>query len=388
MIGVAALIVVLSVMNGFYEVVRDLMVSLDPHVRIVASEERWIEDAESIQRIALDMPEVAHAAAYVEGKALVAHNGVGDPNMIVVVRGIDPATMQDVNDVVTRVGLGSFDLEARDGRPSIIIGRRMGQRLGLLPGSGSMPDGRLRLISAQALERSLVDPFAFLQPATFGVRGLYEMDDLYDESHVFVNIEEAQRLFRMGSRLTGVELRLHDIDDAERVQRRLASALGPNYRVLTWYDLQRALYDVMQLEKWGASIILFLIIVVAAFNIVGSLTMVVVEKRRDVGVLRAMGASRKDIRRIFLAEGSLIGVVGGGLGVVLGVGLSLLQKHFELVHLRGADSFMIDAYPVSIRVLDVVLIAGASLLLCLAAALYPASRAASIEPSQAVKVEG
>src|SRR5690625_7111877 len=142
MIGVAGLIVVLSVMNGFYEVVRDLMVSLDPHVRIVASEERWIEDAESIQRIALDMPEVAHAAAYVEGKALVAHNGVGDPNMIVVVRGIDPATMQDVNDVVTRVGFGSFDLEARDGRPSIIIGRRMGQRLGLLPGSGSRSEER------------------------------------------------------------------------------------------------------------------------------------------------------------------------------------------------------------------------------------------------------
>lgn len=387
-IGVAALIVVLSVMNGFYEVVRDLMVSLDPHVRIVAAEERWIDDAETVQRVALTMPEVAHAAAYVEGKALIAHDGVGDPNMIVVVRGVDPASMEGMNDVVARVGFGSFDLDSRDGRPGVVIGMRLGQRLGLMPGSGTVPESGLRLLSAQTIERSIVDPFAMLQPATFGVRGLYEMDELSDESQVFVNIAEAQRLFRMGNRLTGVELRLHDIDDAERVQRRLAESLGPDYRVLTWYDLQRALYDVMQLEKWGASIILFLIIVVAAFNIVGSLTMVVVEKRRDVGVLRAMGASRKDIRRIFLAEGSLIGIVGGGIGVLLGVGLSLLQKHFELVHLRGADSFMIDAYPVAIRVLDVVLIAGVSLLLCLAAAWYPATRAASIEPSRAVQVEG
>lgn len=387
-LGVAALIVVLSVMNGFYDFVRDLLVSLDPHVRIVSADERAIDNGDSLRALALEFPEVASAAAYVEGKALLAHRGSGDANKVVIVRGVDPATLEGVSDVIGRTGMGEFDLERRDGRPGIVIGMRLGRRLALLPGSGDIPASEIGLLSAQTIERSLTDPFGSLQPSTFAVRGLYELDELYDESHVFIGFQEAQRLFRMGTRSTGVELRLHDIEDAERVKDRLSARLGPSYSVLTWYDLQKALYDVMQLEKWGASVILFLIIIVAAFNIVGSLTMVVIEKRRDVGVLRAMGVSRKNIRKIFLAEGALIGTLGAGLGVALGVGLALLQKHFEIVQLRGAESFMIDAYPVAIRLTDVLLIAGVSLGLCLLAAWYPANRASSIEPSRAVQVEG
>lgn len=388
MLGVASLIVVLSVMNGFYDFVRDLLVSLDPHVRIVASGERTISHGDSLRRVALELPEVASAAAYVEGKAMLTHGGAGEASRILIVRGVDPTTHEGVSDVIASTGMGEFDLERRDGRAGIVLGMGLGRRLALLPGSGDIPASEVSLLSAQAIERSLTDPFGALYPTTFAVRGLYQMDDLYDESHAFIGFEEAQSLFRMGTRSTGVELRLHDIDDAARVQDALEERLGAEYSVLTWYDLQRSLYDVMRLEKWGASIVLFLIIIVAAFNIVGSLTMVVIEKRRDVGVLRAMGVSRRDIRKIFLAEGALIGALGAGMGVVLGVGLSLLQKHFELVHLRGAESFMIDAYPVSIRALDVVVIAAASLLLCLLAAWYPANRASSIEPSRAVQVEG
>lgn len=388
MLGVAALIVVLSVMNGFYDFVRDLLVSLDPHVRIVSAEQRSIESGHELRAVALELPEVVSATAYIEGKALLAHRGAGDANKVVIVRGVDAETLSGVSEVIGSTGMGEFDLERRDGRPGVVMGMRLGRRLALLPASGSVEASQVGLLSAQAIERSLTDPFGALQPASFAVRGLYELDDLYDESHVFISIEEAQRLFRLGSSITGVELRLHDIDDAERVQRALQSRLGDEYSVLTWYDLQKSLYDVMRLEKWGASAILVLIIIVAAFNIVGSLTMVVIEKRRDIGVLRAMGVSRRSIRLIFFAEGTLIGILGAGMGVVLGVGLSLLQKHFEIVHLRGAESFMIDAYPVSIRLMDIILIASVSLILCLLASWYPANRASSIEPSRAVQVEG
>ncbi len=388
MLGVAALIVVLSVMNGFYDFVRDLLVSLDPHVRIVSAEQRSIESGDSLRAVALELPEVASAAAYVEGKALLAHRGAGDANKVVIVRGVDPETLSGVSDVIGRTGMGEFDLERRNGRPGLVMGMRLGRRLALLPGSSDIPASEVGLLSAQAIERSLTDPFGALSPSTFAVRGLFELDELYDESHVFIGIGEAQRIFRMGSSSTGVELRLHDIDDADRVQDVLQERLGDRYSVLTWYDLQKSLYDVMQLEKWGASAILFLIIIVAAFNIVGSLTMVVIEKRRDVGVLRAMGVSRRNIRQIFLAEGALIGVFGTGMGVIAGLGLALLQKHFEIVKLRGAESFMIDAYPVAIRLTDVLLIAGISLILCLLASWYPANRASSIEPSRAVQVEG
>jgi lipoprotein-releasing system permease protein len=144
----------------------------------------------------------------------------------------------------------------------------------------------------------------------------------------------------------------------------------------------------MQLEKWGASAILGLIVIVAAFNIVGSLTMVVIEKRADVGALQAMGVSRGDVRRIFLLEGALIGALGTGLGLVLGLGLAFLQQHYGLVPMAQAESFLIDAYPVSVQALDVVLIAVVSFGLCVLAALYPAVRAAAIEPARAVHLDG
>jgi lipoprotein-releasing system permease protein len=155
--------------------------------------------------------------------------------------------------------------------------------------------------------------------------------------------------------------------------------------VQTWYDLQRSLYDVMRLEKWGASFVLALIIVVAAFNIVGSLTMIVIEKRRDLGALQAMGASRRDIRRIFLLEGALVGVIGSGVGLVLGLGLALAQQHFGLVPLAGAEAFIIDAYPVAVRWGDVALIVVVAVGLCAAASVYPAARASAVEPAQAVR---
>ena len=168
----------------------------------------------------------------------------------------------------------------------------------------------------------------------------------------------------------------------------LQAQLDPaRFTVHTWYDLQKSLYDVMRLEKWGASVILILICVVAAFNIIGSMTMVVIEKRRDVGVLQAMGVSRRNVRRIFLLIGVLIGVLGTGIGFSVGLSLSLLQQYFHLVPLLGAESFMIDAYPVSIRLFDLVVIGTVSFGLCILASLYPAARAAAIEPAHAVQMD-
>ena len=183
-----------------------------------------------------------------------------------------------------------------------------------------------------------------------------------------------------------MELRLDNLDRAEQTKRSLEQALGEgDYRIQTWYDLQQSLYDVMRLEKWGASAVMILIIVVAAFSITGALSMVVIEKRRDIGVLQAMGASARDIRRIFLQEGALIGLLGAGIGFVVGLGVVLLQQEFALVPLIGADSFIIDAYPVSVRALDLVVIGGVSFGLCMLAAVYPAWRAARVMPARAVQ---
>lgn len=387
-LGVAALIVVLSVMNGFYDFVRDLLVSLDPHVRIVSVEERGLANADSLMALALDIRHVEHASAYVEGKALLLPREGADVNKVVIVRGVEPEAYSGVSTVVEQTGLGSFSLDRRDGQPGLVAGMSLGQRLALLPGTRGADPSRVALLSAPAIERMLVTVFGGPSLMWFEVRGLFELEEVYDESHVFVGLQEAQQLFRMNERVSGVELRLDDLNHAERVKTALQARLSEErFEVLTWYDLQKSLYDVMRLEKWGASVILALIIVVAAFNIVGSLTMVVIEKRRDVGVLQAMGVSRKDIRRIFLLEGLLVGALGTAAGLILGLGLSVLQQAYELVPLARAESFMISAYPVSIQVLDIVIICAVAVGLCVAAAVYPAARAASIEPAEAVNVE-
>ncbi len=388
-IGVAALIVVLSVMNGFFDFVRDMLVSVDPHVRIVSVDERGLDDPDALMATALDLRHVDEAAPYVEGRALLSVGGNDGDSRVVTVRGVDAATLGGVSQIVAQTGRGSFDVERRDGRSGLVMGMDLGQRLGVRPATDERPGDTIGLLSAQGIERMLTQPFSVPQVRPFELRGLYRLQGAYDESHLFIGLAEAQQLFRMGARVTGVELRLDDIDRSNRVQRELQAILdGDRFEVLTWYDLQRSLYDVMQLEKWGATLILFLIVIVAAFNIVGSLTMIVIEKQRDVGVLQAMGASRKDIRRIFLLEGGLIGGTGVGAGFVLGLTLAWLQDAYGLVPLAGAEAFLIDAYPIAVQASDLLLIGGGAFLLCLLAAVYPAARAAAVEPAQAVQVDG
>ena len=387
-LGVASLVVVLSVMNGFYDFVRDLLISLDPHVRIVSADQRGIEDVDSLLTTALAIPGVIHASPYIEGKALLLHEGGAEANKVVIVRGVEASGWQGVSDVVERTGIGSFDLEQQGARSGIVLGMSLGRRLALAPG-GEGTGSSVGLLSAEAVESMVSQVFGAPRVRRFDVRGLYELQEVYDESHVFIDLDEASALFRMGERVSGVELRLLDPDDATSVKRALLERLDRSrYDVKTWYDLQRSLYDVMELEKWGASLILALIIVVAAFNIVGSLTMIVIEKQRDVGVLQAMGVSRRNVRRIFLAEGALVGIVGTTLGLLIGVGLAFLQQRYALVPLADPESFMIDAYPISIHAGDVVLVSIVAVGLCLAAAVYPAMRAAAVQPARAVQIEG
>jgi len=386
-LGVAALIVVLSVMNGFYDLVRDLMVSIDPHVRITSTGERGVADVDSLTQIALDVPHVESASAYVEGKALLVHDGSTDPNQVILVRGVNPAKLRG-NQIVQQMGIGNFDVAVRDGTPGLVVSMRLAERLGLLPNSDVRTGSTVGLLSAPALERTVTQLLGVPPIRRFEVRGLYELQAGFDENHVFTSLAEAQRLFRMPDRVTGVELRLDNLERARQVKTHLQARLdAASFSVETWYDLKKSLYDVMRLEKWGASAILMLIVLVAAFNIVGSLTMVVIQKRRDVGVLQAMGVSRKNIRTIFLAEGLFIGVLGTGIGLILGLGLALLQKYFEVVPMAQAESFLIDAYPVSIHGADVALVAATALGLCVLASLYPAARAAAIVPAQAVQMD-
>jgi lipoprotein-releasing system permease protein len=211
------------------------------------------------------------------------------------------------------------------------------------------------------------------------------MHQIVEGDMVYVDMAAAQRLFNMRNEITGFDIQLTDTDRAERVKTDLEEILGPDFRIETWYDLQKPLYDVMYLEKWGSYFILMIIVIVAVLNIIGSLTMIVIQKKRDIGILISMGMTPKKIKKIFQSQGVQIGLIGCGLGGLLGIGLSLAQKEFSLFKL--SSSFIIDAYPVAIQFSDIAIILSGTMVLCLLASWYPALRAASIEPADAVRDE-
>ncbi|PSQ99735.1 MAG: permease [Bacteroidetes bacterium QS_9_68_14] len=401
-LGVAALIVVLSVMNGFYDFVRDVLVSRSPHVVVTNAADgtaRGLPQADSLAKEARRLRYVTGAAPYVEGRALVMPSGSGvgafaeGDRRIVQVRGIPPAEAGRIDSAGGAGALRRPGSASSGALPGALVSAGLAGQLGLSP-RRSLPDGfeardgsRLPLLSAPAIEQTFTQIFGGAPTVAFEVRGTYDEQSAYDERRVYVAYREAQRLFQMEGRATGLGLRLTDLDRADEVKAALQRRLGDDYRVETWYDLRASLYDVMRSEKWVAWAILLLIIVVAAFNIVGSMMMIVIEKQRDIGALKAMGASEQDVRRIFLNEGLLIGAVGTGAGLAVGLGLAFLQKEFSLVPMTQAESFLIDAYPVAVRPLDVALIAAAAMALCVGAAVYPAHRAARVAPARAVQGE-
>ena len=385
-LGTAVLIVVLSVLNGFFVLVRDLLVSFDPHVRIVSAETRGLSNPDSLIDLVRKLPEVVSAAPYVEGKAQFIWGAGNHPNRVVIVRGISPRLLLGQNQIASRLTFGKVDLQpSESGEAGILLGEALTSRMGIFPVNNDFGPDRVELRSAAAMMKGF-SSFGFSDFPKFQVRGLFVIDPTYDATHVFIDLNQAKQLFRMGDRVSGIELRLKDLSESAAVKKQLAAQLDPHqFTVLTWYDLQKTLYDTMMFEKWGASLVLALIILVAAFNIVGSLTMVVIEKRRDLAILQTMGVPKKDIGWIFLLQGLLTGGVGVAIGLTAGLVLCWIQDRFQLVPLFGDGAFIISAYPVAVQSTDVVIISFGVLILCLLAAVYPALRATQTEPVEAIR---
>jgi lipoprotein-releasing system permease protein len=210
--------------------------------------------------------------------------------------------------------------------------------------------------------------------------GMYE----YDGSLAYVALPEAQRLLRMGGAVTGIELRVDDIYRAGKIGRSISDALGFPYWTRDWMQMNRNLFSALKLEKTVMFIILVLIVLVAAFNIASTLIMMVMEKTRDIAILKTMGATNKSIRRIFVFNGMIIGAVGTALGVALGFLACFLLDRYKFIELPG-DVYYITTLPVRLEFLDAALIAVAALVICFLATLYPARQAARMDPVEAIR---
>ncbi len=380
-LGVTALVTVLSVMNGFEGELRTRILGMASHV-IVTERAEGIADWQSLAREVAGAPHVTGAAPFVREEAMLTF---GRAVSGAILRGILPEQEPRVSTIHEHMVSGAI-AALRPGRYGIVLGRELAMALGADLGD------RVTVISPQA---SLTPAGNLPRLRRFTVVGIFEVGMYeYDRGVALIHLNDAQRLFRMGDRVTGLRLRLDDLFLAPRVVRDLQSRLSPDYRVTDWTHQHANFFRAIKTEKRVMFVILTLIVAVAAFNIVSTLVMVVTDKQADIAILRTLGATPRSIMEIFIVQGLVIGLLGTLLGTVGGVALALnvetlvpaIERLFD-VQFLPADVYYISELPSELHWPDVWKIAGLAFLLTLLATLYPAWRASRTQPAEALRYE-
>ncbi len=373
-VGVAALLTTLSVMNGFQDDIQKKITGAQSHIVIFGQLPMTAYHA--LEAKVTGDPDVAAVSPMVLGQAILTFNG---RSMGIMMRGLDPAAERNVSMLDRSFTEGSWEAKKRHDEaqspPPIVLGAELASNMSLCIGDDII------LISPQSITTSVG---IFPKMKKFRIAGLIKTGYYeFDATAGYTRIEDASDFLGLNGAATGMEIRLHDIQKAPRVAKRMEALAGFPYVVKTYADMNRTLYSALKLEKMVMFIILILIVFVAALNIASNLILLGVEKLRDIGIMRAMGATPATIRRIFLWEGVLIGTTGIALGLALGFLLCWIIATFNIVELPG-DIYYVTRVPVSIHTGDIVAIVLGSYLLCFLATVYPARRASSISPVEAI----
>lgn len=376
-LGVCALIVVLSVMSGFETELKRKILGQSSHVLLFKAGEAMDRPAWVVKKAQADQ-EVAAAAPFVLGQAMVVAQGAASG---AIMRGIAlPASLKvsDIKDSLVRGSLEDLVRSKRDGLPGVVLGSALARRL------GARMDEVVNLVNPLG-EETPVGRIPKSEP--FVVVGIFESGMYqYDSSLIYVSLPAAQEFFGLGSDVSGVELKVKDVYSADKVGLRVANALGPAYYARDWMRSNHSLFSALKLEKFTMFVILILIVLVAAFGIVSSLIMVVMEKGKDIAILKTMGATSKSIRRIFTLEGLVIGLCGTVLGLAAGLSLCALLDRYQFIHLP-ADVYPLSTLPVQVEPQMVALVGVCAVALCLVATLYPSWAAGRLDPVEALRYE-
>jgi lipoprotein-releasing system permease protein len=383
LVGVSALIIINGVMTGMQGELREKILVGSPDLRVLSFGEnlrldRWKGALDTV----LAQPGIVAAAPFVLTQA-VATSG-HDYAEGVYVDGIEPElrVLQPVTDIRKFAVQGDFRFASGDGQGrGAVIGRRLAERMNLYPGD------TITLIPAAGLKFNpaigAIVPRVYRFEVTGVFRtGMYE----YDNAYVYVALDVAKEFAALGEAVTGIEARTADRWRAPEIAGRLADLLGYPYRVQDWQDLNAQLFQALKLEKLAMEVVLLLIVVVAAFNIVSTLTMVVRDKTREIGILMAMGMRARSVRRVFLLQGLVIGTVGTSIGAALGVAIGFWIDHWRIISL-DPQVYFIDHLPVRLDAREIAAIVLASVVIAVVATLYPSAQAARLFPVEAIRHE-
>ena len=375
-LGVSALIVVLAVMTGFQDGIRDKIISANPHVLIMEAGGRGVADGGALAKRVAPVPGVVSATPFVLQQALfTSPNGGATGGLL---RGVDLATPAVRDAIAAQVRFGSLEPVLKGSEPALVLGRELARSLGVAPGD------HVTVISPQGAMTAvgLVPKMRRFLVAGWVEVGMYE----YDASLAYTSLAAAQEFAGLGDRVTGVEVKLANPFDAKDVGRTIAGQLKGPYWIRDWMDMNRNLFAALQLEKLALFVIVTIIVLVAAFAIIGHLVLLVAEKRKEIGILKAMGAGAGSIGTVFLVAGMLIGVGGTLAGSAFGLLLIWVQNTYKIIRLAG-DVYQISYLPMKLTGSDFAMIVGSTLVISFLATLSPARRAARMDPIEVLRYE-
>lgn len=379
-LGSLVLIVALSIANGFEKEVRDRIIGTIAHAKILQYHGRPFADYDSIRLQILEHPEIIAATPYLMKKGAIEHDQIQEGALIM---GIDDSLEREVTDIANIMKFGSFSLDSTISQrnrslPGILIGGGMADKMGVRPGA------EVILVGLVTVEGE-IDPMPKMM--RFVVNGIFETGMYeFDLTFVYISLASAQNLFNMEG-VEGIQIRTTDIYQAKRIAREAKEMLGGYpFKSIDWESQNKSLFQWMKLEKLIIFIVISLIVVVAAFNIISSLIMMILEKRREIGILMSMGSTSRSIMKIFMLNGTVIGFLGSTCGTALGVLICFIQHRWQLIPLPG-EIYFINKLPVLIKALDVIAVYVVVNVICILAACYPAWQASKMLPAESIRYE-
>ncbi len=376
MAGVMALIIVLSVMNGFRSDLLSKILGVNSHI-MVLSLEGGFNNYREIEPKLKTIKEVVAFTPFVYSQVMIKGSNSSSG---AILTGIEPETATKVIDINRMIKKGSLKhiKERIAGMPGIVLGSELSKRLAAFLGDTVTlisPEGRLTPVGRvpNTKRYRVVGIFE---------SGMYE----YDSSMAYILLKEAQDFLDMGDRITGIEVRIKDPHRSDVVAKRIHSLVGYPFIVKDWKEMNKSLFSALKLEKMTMFVILTMIVLVGALNIISTLILMVTEKRRDIAILRAMGASAKNIMRIFVIQGLLVGIIGTIMGLMSGLGICYLLKRYKFISLP-ADVYYISKLPVRVQLWDIIIVCVAAVIISFIATIYPARHASKLNPVDILRYE-